>query len=115
MNALLRTKAEQIASRLYPYLVVRDITTDGESVYIASCLDFEGCIGQGLTPEEAKEDLQAARIDYIYSLLEDGLLVSADEIPQTDITTEKHTVDITPNRQLDANEPSLFIREVVLA
>jgi predicted RNase H-like HicB family nuclease len=37
--------------------------------------ELEGCIAQGETPEEAKRNLDILRVEWIESLLEDGLEV----------------------------------------
>jgi predicted RNase H-like HicB family nuclease len=73
MNDLLKTQAEAISATPYPFQIRRTKTTTGETVYFAACQDLPGCLAQGQTPQEARQDLQAARFDYIYSLLEDGL------------------------------------------
>ena len=52
-----------------------DTTTEGNPVYLARALEVEGCFGQGETHEAAIEDLRLALVDFIESLLEDGLPV----------------------------------------
>jgi predicted RNase H-like HicB family nuclease len=61
-----RAKAEALAKR--PYL-------DDQPIYFARVLELEGCFGQGETHEAAIEDLRLATVDFIESLLEDGLPV----------------------------------------
>lgn len=70
-----REKAEELAKR--PYLIMTSIeeTTDDQPVHFARVLEMDGCFGQGPTREEAIEDLRSALIDFIESLLEDGLPV----------------------------------------
>ena len=70
-----RMQAEQLAQR--PYLLMTSIeeTTDDQPIYFARVLEMDGCFGQGGTRKEAIEDLQLAMIDFIESLLEDGLYV----------------------------------------
>jgi predicted RNase H-like HicB family nuclease len=70
-----RAKAEALAKR--PYLVMTTIeeTTDNQPIYFARALELEGCFGQGETREAAVEDLRLATVDFIESLLEDGLPV----------------------------------------
>jgi len=72
-----KAKAEKLASKPHFINVVRDVTTDEEPVFIALSLELEGCMGQGITVDEAIEDLEKARVDFIRSLLEDGLPVPA--------------------------------------
>lgn len=70
-----RAKAEALAKR--PYLVMTSIeeTTDNQPIYFARVLEIEGCFGQGETREAAIEDLRLAMVDFIESLLVDGLPV----------------------------------------
>jgi predicted RNase H-like HicB family nuclease len=70
-----RAKAEELAKR--PYLVMTSVeeTTDNKPIYFARVLEMDGCFGQGETREKALEDLLLAMVDFIDSLLEDGLPV----------------------------------------
>lgn len=98
MNEKWINQAKELAMRPYFVKVIRDETTDGEPIYLANVLELEGCYGQGETPEAAISDLQLAMIDYIASLLEDGLAVPnpADFIATTSSTSSKTvTVSIT--------------------
>lgn len=63
------------AAKPYHIEVIEDETTDNEPVYLALIPELEGCMGQGLTLEEALLDLEEAKMDYIVSLLSDGLEV----------------------------------------
>lgn len=67
--------AKVLAAQPYNVIVVEDETTEGQLVYLASIPELEGCMGQGLTLEEALADLEDAKFDYINSLLIDGLQV----------------------------------------
>lgn len=70
-----RAKAEELARR--PYLIMTSIeeTTDDQPIYFARVLEMDGCFGQGATREEAIADLRSAMVDFIESLLDDGLPV----------------------------------------
>ena len=70
-----RTKAEALANRPYILTTTIDETTDDEPIYFARVFEIEGCFGQGETREAAIEDLRLAMVDFIESLLEDGLPV----------------------------------------
>lgn len=70
-----RAKAQELAQRLYTIQVWRDETTDGQPVYVACSPELEGCMGQGETIEDALADFDEAKVDYIQSLLDDGLPV----------------------------------------
>jgi predicted RNase H-like HicB family nuclease len=72
-----RSKAEELARR--PYLIMTSLeeTTDNEPIYFARVLEMDGCFGQGNSREDAIHDLQLAMVDFIESLIEDGLEVPA--------------------------------------
>jgi predicted RNase H-like HicB family nuclease len=74
MNDQLLEQAKQLASRKYSTTIEADVLSNGRPVFIARNLELEGCKSQGYTPNEAKANLDLARIDYIYSLLEDGIV-----------------------------------------
>ncbi|NCP15646.1 type II toxin-antitoxin system HicB family antitoxin [bacterium] len=82
MNTNLREKAEKLATLPYITEIVQDETTDGQPIYLARTLELDGCLGQGKTIEEAIQDLNEAKIDFILSLLEDGM-----PIPQPTTTS----------------------------
>jgi predicted RNase H-like HicB family nuclease len=67
--------AKKLSRRPYHVMAAKSETTDGQLIFNACALEFEGCIGQGNSPEEAITDLRKALVDYIESLLEDGLEV----------------------------------------
>lgn len=71
-----REKAKELALRSYTLVMLRDPTTDeGDFVYMAMNPEIEGCKAQGLTMEEAQENLNEVRIDLIEHLLTHGLSV----------------------------------------
>lgn len=82
-----RSKAEELARR--PYLIMTSLedTTDDEPIYFARVLEIDGCFGQGYPREEAIKDLQLSMIDFIESLIEDGL-----DVPE-------------PSRLIKSNQP----------
>jgi predicted RNase H-like HicB family nuclease len=67
--------AEELAKRPYLVMISVEETTENQPIYFARVLEMDGCFGQGNTREKALEDLQLAMIDFIESLLEDGLPV----------------------------------------
>jgi predicted RNase H-like HicB family nuclease len=52
--------------------VFKDETSEGHPIFLARNPALYGCMAQGDTLEEAINNLEEARIDYIYSLLEDN-------------------------------------------
>jgi predicted RNase H-like HicB family nuclease len=93
MDKNLINKAKKLASRPYIVEVDLDETTDGQPVFIAKTPELEGCFGQGETIEEAINSLNDARVDYIYSLLEDNLYVPGPFFANT--TTANLTSTLT--------------------
>ncbi len=67
---------EQEAERLIsiPRIVEtrREMLQSGARVYVATYPGVDGCVGQGATPEEAREDLKAAFREYVLTHLERG-------------------------------------------
>ena len=47
------------------WAVYEDETTDGGHCFVAKDLDFDACMGQGATPEEATADWLKARDEYL--------------------------------------------------
>ena len=70
-----RAKAESLANLPYIKITTLEETTDDQPIYFARALEMEGCFGQGETHEAAIEDLRLAMVDFIESLLVDGLPV----------------------------------------
>jgi predicted RNase H-like HicB family nuclease len=68
-------KAIELAKRPYSIRTSLDETTEGQPIYFARVSELDGCFGQGKTPEKAIADLRLAMIDFIESLLDDGLPV----------------------------------------
>lgn len=75
--------AAELAARSYSVKVMKDRLADGTEVYLLRHPELEGCLAQGDTIEEASVDLDAARFEYILSLLEDGQDVPAPVAMQT--------------------------------
>lgn len=67
--------AIKLAERPYLRMTSSDLDTDENPIYFARVLEIEGCFGQGNTQEEAIENLQEAMVDFIESLINDGLRV----------------------------------------
>jgi predicted RNase H-like HicB family nuclease len=68
-------KAKEYAGLPYTIMTSVDETTEGNTIHVARAMEIEGCFGQGNSREEAIEDLRLAMVDFIESLLDDGLNV----------------------------------------
>jgi predicted RNase H-like HicB family nuclease len=86
-------KAEQQAARNYTTDFERDVLSDGQIVYMARNPELPGCKAQGTTIDEAKANLDQARIDYIYALLEENLPIPAPR--QLSSTQQEGQVNVT--------------------
>ena len=89
METTNRERAEKYAQLPYTVEVARDETTAGRPVYIARLSEMDGCIGQGETIEQAVDDLKQAAVDYIESLLDDGLPVPQPAVRATATSSVK--------------------------
>ncbi len=89
-------KAERLANRQYVTIISREKTEDGDRYYVAMHPDLPGCMADGKTPKEAKEELALARIDFIYFLLEDNLPVPDPKTYEVSLAQEyaKYTDNI---------------------
>jgi len=105
MNDKLMQKARELAARNYNLSIFNDAEVDGQPVFLAKNNELYGCMAQGSTLEEAIENLKDARIDYIYSLLVDGLDVPDPslELASSVMTTET----------LDTSSPQVMIMKTI--
>jgi len=86
----LEKKASELSKEQYSIEYRIDETVDGQKVYLLSHPELQGCMAQGITIEEALEELQEVRHEYLLSLLEDGL-----PIPRPMRTTTETTGGIS--------------------
>ncbi len=77
MDSSWEQTAQQLAAQPYGVVIYADETTDGELILVAETPELPGCTSQGITIQEALDNLADARKEYIQSLLEDGLPVPA--------------------------------------
>ena len=107
MNSKWLEQAKELASHPYTTKIERDVLSDGTSIYLASNPELEGCKSQGKTVEEALNNLADARIDYIYSLLEDGLSVP---VPDTENTSTGNIQEAVANytKEYGMGDPNDF-------
>jgi len=103
MNERWLQQAKELAMRPYTIKVDRDETTENEPIYLAHVLELEGCFGQGKNPDAAKADLKSAMVDFIASLLEDGLPVPEPAELTITISTTTSKTFIIANYVSDKN------------
>lgn len=77
INEQLMQEAVKLASRPYATSLEVDTLSSGERIYLLRNPELPAVKAQGLDLQEANRNLDEARTDYIYSLLEDGLPVPA--------------------------------------
>ena len=66
-------QAKWLATRPYTITIEGDRLADGRIVYLVRNPELPGCKAQGANPDQAKANLEDARVDYIHALLEAGL------------------------------------------
>ena len=102
MNKARLIEAERLAAREYQVRVFADETTDGEPGYYAMTPEMPGCVSDGATVEEAKKNLESARVDFIYFLLEDGLTIPEPQLANSPVRIDMFEymgIDIAPEYQ----------------
>ncbi len=72
-------EARKFAKLPYSVSVMQDEATDGTPMLLVSNDELPGCMAQGSTIEDALANLEDARVDYLASLLEDGLDIPIPE------------------------------------
>jgi predicted RNase H-like HicB family nuclease len=80
VNTEVSNHAKAIADLNYSLTIFKDVLTDGTEIFLAKNPELLGCMAQGQTQEEAINNLREARIDYISSLLEDGMNVPSPKL-----------------------------------
>lgn len=70
----IRKKAEELATMPYYINIIAD-KVDDEILYVAMNPELEGCLAQGFNPQEAVDNLNEVRIDYIQHLLEHNISI----------------------------------------
>jgi predicted RNase H-like HicB family nuclease len=88
MESPMLEKAKKYADLDYTVTVEPDETTKGNPIFVARIVELEGCMSQGSTREEARQNVRAAALDYIACLLEDGLPIP---VPNQPVTTSTET------------------------
>jgi len=119
MNPSLMEKAKKLAELPYTVEVVLDETTDGQPVYVARITELEGCISQGETIEQAVENLRQAQMEFIQSMLEDGLPVPVPAMLATTTSSSGSATFRLTNRRtevmgLGEDKPSRLYEAVLL-
>ena len=96
-------KAKEIAKKHYKIIVSESMLSNGQKSYMAKNPELFGCMAQGMTVSEALQNLEEARVDYIYSLLKDGVEIPepTSEIRTTLDTSSLSTEEYTINKQWD--------------
>ena len=87
--------AEELAKLPYRVSVRRDEATDGAALFLAGNDELKGCMAQGASIEEALANLEEARIDYLASMLEDGLVIPAPEQTRTVTSGGTHSFEVS--------------------
>lgn len=68
-------QAIKLALRNYTVAVFEDKQSNGTKIFMAKNPELNGCMAQGITIDEAIQNLSDARIDYIYDSLVSGIAI----------------------------------------
>ena len=104
MNEERFQEAKRLADRPYQAHIFPDETTDGKPGYFVRIPEMPGCVSDGETVEEAKKNLELAKVDFIYFLLEDGLPVPEPRLLNTNVILNmRDYTDKGESQSLEAN------------
>ncbi|MFV2070076.1 MAG: type II toxin-antitoxin system HicB family antitoxin [Pirellulales bacterium] len=104
MSDELRRRAEKLAQeRPYVVQIAMDETTEEDEqapMFFLTVRELPGCSAQGVTLEEALANLAEVKVDFIESLLDDGLPIPPSmATTTTSFSLEKAQVyDMTPDQ-----------------
>src|SRR6476646_1197755 len=93
MNKELWEKAQTLSNREYSITIEQDTLLNDQKVFLIRHPELPGCKAQGKTINKAKANLDEARLEYIYALLESGLAV-----PEPNSSTQSFQPQSNNNR-----------------
>ena len=100
MSDTFRRQAETLAqARTYSVQIAMDETTEDQApIFFLTVRELPGCSAQGISLKEAFANLAEVKVDFIESLLEDGLPIPPElAMTTTSFAIEKPKVyDMTP-------------------
>ena len=73
MDKNILQQAEKLAERNYTILMSVDKLSNGKEIFMAKNPELFGCMAQGASRKEAVENLNKARVDYIYDSIVNGV------------------------------------------
>lgn len=84
-------------------VVFKEITDDGDTYFVAECLEIPGCVSQGDTREEVEKNIESALRDCISVLFDDCLakVVSSHGMPDLRGITSQKKFSIASAPQLE--------------
>lgn len=103
INNQLWEAAERLAARPYTITFEIDTLTNGQRITLLRHPELPAVKAQGADLEEAKRNLDEARVDYIYSLLDDGLPVPAPQASSTSAGSKGRVWNINASHAGDRN------------
>lgn len=66
-------------------VVVREVVDEGDTYYVAECIEIPGCVSDGATAEEAKKNIQNAMELCVGVILEDAIRELTRQRPLPDL------------------------------
>jgi predicted RNase H-like HicB family nuclease len=97
-------RAKYLAAKGYVVQVSKEDVADGVYLYLAINPEFEGCMAQGDSPEEAVANLEEVRTAYIEHLLDHNLPVPS---PFTTVTSSGTSVPANSNPVVEISAANL--------
>lgn len=114
MSDNLWERAEELANRPYDITIEEDTLSDGRKIFLARHPQLRGCVAQGETINEATSNLDDARVDYIYALLDMRLDVPAPLSSKPSVAYQQNTYIFDASGQADALENKKHVLSIRL-
>jgi predicted RNase H-like HicB family nuclease len=96
-----REEAEKFAAFPFVVSLVKDVDEEGQPVFLAINPELDGCMADGKSFEEAIENLNDARTDYIQVLLLSGQPIP---LPSVMVEGQEQEIESIPVLTYDASE-----------
>lgn len=85
-----------ISAMHYPTVVHPEVCTDGSLAYVAEIPSLPGCMSHGVTPDEARYNLEDAKREYLEALQERGLPIPIPPIDPVVFSVQWTVITVAP-------------------
>jgi predicted RNase H-like HicB family nuclease len=83
---LVKTLSQDDTGEFALNVIFREISDDGETYFVAECLEIPGCISEGTTKEEAEKNIEDAMRLCVSVMLEDCMKKAMENRRLPDLT-----------------------------